>query len=229
MTCQSLCSNSSWALTRQSIRSQSVTCNLKSEIELSSITVALDRIDTSGDVLNVFFKAVLSAGEVTTLNGLVNSHDGILVQEPDKVEISNSVHNHGIAEADGHRARVKGMCKDTITAGQSKDIDYKMQQLTYQGVNKESVFDGVEYYASGADNFDEITFQVVDVDNILGYGANFVVEEFGDKVFVMPDSHVLLRFYRSKIVPNLYIRAKYTSYGATDVKFSMNLIRHLVE
>lgn len=218
-----------YSIANDTLNGAVIGAQLKSEIELSSITVALDRIDTSGDVLNVFFKAVLSAGEVTTLTGLVNSHDGILVQEPDKVEVSNSVHNHGIAEADGHRARVRGMCKDTITAGQSKDIDYKMQQLTYQGVNKESVFDGVEYYANGADNFDEITFQVVDVDNILGYGANFVVEEFGDKVFIMPDSHVLLRFYRSKIVPNLYIRAKYTSYGATDVKFSMNLIRHLVE
>jgi hypothetical protein len=136
----------------------------------------------------------------------------------------------GIAEPNGHRARLKGICKDTINAGSTDYVlDYKMEQLQYQGVNKSSVFDGVEYYAKNADNFDEITFQVIDKDNILGYGAGFIVEQFGDKVFIMPDSHVLLRFYRSAIVPNLYLRAKYTSYGASDVKFSMNLIRHLVE
>jgi len=202
---------------------------LKSEIESSSITVALDVINTSGDTLEINFKAALSAGEVTTLNGVVNAHNGILIQEPDKVEVSNAISQNGIAEPNGHRARIKGISKHTVPSGTTADIDYKMVQLTYQGVNKDSVFDGVEYYAKSADNFDEISFQVVDVDNILGYGANFVLEEFGDKVFIMPDSHVLLRFYRSAIVPNLYIRAKYKSTGTTDVKFSMNLIRHLVE
>jgi hypothetical protein len=157
------------------------------------------------------------------------------------VKISNAIHNSGIAEPDGHRARLKGMCKETITAGQTLDCDYPMEQLQYQGTNRETVFDGVEYYAKNADNFDEITFQVVDKDGfgvLAGWydqatfdamGNLYVVEEFGDTVFCMPDAHVLLRFYRSKIVPGLYIRAKYKSTGTTDVKFSMNLIRHLVE
>lgn len=142
----------------------------------------------------------------------------------------DKISTNGLAEPDGHRARVKGMFKQIITAGATGvNCDYKMEQLQYQGVNKSTVFDGVEYYAANADNFDEITFQIVDKDNILGYGAGFVVEEFGDAAFVMPNSHVLLRFYRSQIVPNLYIRAKYTSTGNTDVKFSMNLMRHLKE
>jgi hypothetical protein len=158
------------------------------------------------------------------------------------IKITNSVHQAGIAEPDGHRARLKGMCKDTIAAGTVNHIiDYKMEQLTYQGTNRNTVFDGVEYYSANADNFDEITFQVVDKDGLgvlAGWydqatfdamGNIYVVEEFGDKVFVMPDAYILLRFYRSQIVPGLYLRAIYSSYGNTDVKYSMNLIRHLVE
>lgn len=158
------------------------------------------------------------------------------------VKVINDIHSSGIAEPDGHRARLKGMCKATIAAGTvNNNIDYAMEQLQYQGTNKQTIFDGVEYYAKNADNFDEIKFQIVDKDGfgvLAGWydqatfdamGNLYVVEEFGDDVFVMPDSHILLRFYRSQIVPGLYIRAVYNSYGTTDVKFSMNLIRHLVE
>lgn len=173
--------------------------------------------------------ATLDQGELTDyLDNFPKEWDPEYVSL-ETVNVNNAVSQNGIAEPNGHRARLIGMCKDTIPAGTSKDIDYKMQQLNYMGANKSSVFDGVEYYAKDGDNFDEITFQVVDKDNILGYGAGFVVEEFGDAVFTMPDSHVMLRFYRSAIVPNLYLRAKYNNVGSSDVRFSMNLIRHLVE
>lgn len=195
---------------------------------------------TDDSVLNSISNLKLQVGNDSEwINGIANQFDEL---RQNNVKISNFIKQTGIAEPDGHRARLKGICKDTIVAGTSDHIlDYQMQQLQYQGTNKSSVFDGVEYYAKNADNFDEITFQVVDKDGIgvlAGWytqaqfdamGNLYVVEQFGDTVCVMPDSHVLLRFYRSQIVPGLYIRAIYNSYGNNDVKFSMNLIRHLVE
>jgi hypothetical protein len=49
---------------------------LTSEIQSSSIVIALDRIDTSGDILDIWFKDPLSGGDQTTLTALVNAHIG---------------------------------------------------------------------------------------------------------------------------------------------------------
>jgi hypothetical protein len=48
---------------------------LTSEIGASSIVTALDRIDVSGDVVDVWFKDALSSGDETTLDGLPANHD----------------------------------------------------------------------------------------------------------------------------------------------------------
>lgn len=58
------------------------TARLAQEIRDSSISVALDRIDTSGDTCAVVFKAALSSGEETTLNGLVAVHTGAVLADP---------------------------------------------------------------------------------------------------------------------------------------------------
>lgn len=49
---------------------------LTREIQDSDITVALDGITTAGDACAIIFKAALSGGEETTLNGLVAAHSG---------------------------------------------------------------------------------------------------------------------------------------------------------
>lgn len=62
---------------------------LQEEIQESSITIALDVIDKVGDSLDITFKASISAGEETTLDGIVAAHDGelLLEQEADEVRI----------------------------------------------------------------------------------------------------------------------------------------------
>lgn len=52
--------------------------NLQQEIGAdATITIAVDRIDTAGDVLDVWMKAALSAGEITQLGVVVGAHDGV--------------------------------------------------------------------------------------------------------------------------------------------------------
>lgn len=49
---------------------------LAQEIQQSAIVTALDRIDTTSDICDVWFKAELSAGDKTILDGVVAAHDG---------------------------------------------------------------------------------------------------------------------------------------------------------
>lgn len=50
---------------------------LHSEITSAAITIALDYVASTGDVCDIWFKAALSAGEVTILDALVAAHDGV--------------------------------------------------------------------------------------------------------------------------------------------------------
>lgn len=50
---------------------------LTSQIAVSAITIALDHIDTGAGVCSIYFKAALSVGEETLLDGLVAAHTGV--------------------------------------------------------------------------------------------------------------------------------------------------------
>jgi len=53
----------------------------QNEIASSSITVALSSVSKLGDDVTVAFKADLSAGEITTLNGLASTHIAVADEE----------------------------------------------------------------------------------------------------------------------------------------------------
>jgi hypothetical protein len=66
------------------------TTNLQTEIQASSIITALDRIDTTGDVIDIWFKDALSTADKTTLDndatgpsgGLIATHDNSATVQP---------------------------------------------------------------------------------------------------------------------------------------------------
>ncbi len=134
----------------------------------------------------------------------------------------------GVTEPKGLRARLVGTHFDTINAGQTKDIDWQIPQLSWLGYNKQSYFDGLEYCASNAEVGDKIKFQVVDVDGIA-YPAGTVLEEFGTDVYVMPNTLNRIILYKAKLIVGMYLRLKYNSIGTTDVKIACNIFRHLNE
>lgn len=73
--------------------------------------------------------------------------------------------------------------------------------------------------------FDTITLEVVDIDNILGYGAGTVVSDYF-KQWNVPKSgreEVLEISVGEPVLKNLYVRAKYNSVSSTDdVKVCVN-------
>jgi len=76
---------------------------------------------------------------------------------------------------------------------------------------------------------DTIGLQVVDVDNVLGYGAGVVLKTFGINWNVnseREDQGQNTFNFVAKIPAGIYIRIAYTSTGATDVTVKLNVMLH---
>lgn len=106
----------------------------------------------------------------------------------------------------------------TASAGTTTDIDYQLpgERLIYGG----------QVILSGHVFDDWMTFQVVDVDNILGYGANTVLGEYIPSWGVASDTQIqpaVHTDYPTKVASGLYIRIKYTSTGGDPVKVKVNI------
>lgn len=70
---------------------------LSSEVIAGDITIALDYINTSSDACDVWFKASLPGGDITTMSGVVSSHSG---EPPDVIEPPVMADGRPIVRAD---------------------------------------------------------------------------------------------------------------------------------
>lgn len=107
-----------------------------------------------------------------------------------------------------------------VTAG-ANDVDVLIHATEARLVN------GAEVWLDSTAFGSYVTFQVVDVDNVLGYGAGLVVEEFGDKWQIHPGV-VTKAFpgYVANIPIGLYIRFKVNSADTTDFYFNIHLHKY---
>lgn len=90
---------------------------LTNEIMDSSITIAIDYINTSTTQCDIFFKTDLSSGEETTLDDIVAAHDGVFVDTDDSPRMADG---RMIVRADSRPlsyATYFTMCGDDSTAG----------------------------------------------------------------------------------------------------------------
>lgn len=107
----------------------------------------------------------------------------------------------------------------TAVAGQVTDIDYQMPN--------DRIIIGGHFIAKNHVFGDTVTLQVVDKDNILGYGANLVLREFATNWGLSDDTqfqHGLEQIgIPAKVLQNLYLRFKYTSTGNANVSLVFNI------
>ena len=86
-------------------------------------------------------------------------------------------------------------------------------------------------YANNANWGDTGSIQIVDKDNILGYGADLVLREFVKNMVMRTDQELqqeLQITYVSLIKANLYLRLKYTNTNLTTaVNVGCNLFTHI--
>ena len=104
----------------------------------------------------------------------------------------------------------------TATAGTTTDIDFKLD-------GSYMIF-GVEMIYSGAADGDYAAFQIVDKDNVLGYGAGAVLNEWVKKWYI-PSAENRWKTtseMATKLPAGLYARLKYTSVGSVNVLIKIN-------
>lgn len=176
-----------------------------------------------------------SNNDIIDINSAINYLKDDLPQE---VSLSSSVNTSGVKDPNGMRARLIGIINETVTAGETVNLDWCGTQLQYLSENCCSFFDGIQYYAKDAVIGDKCHFQVVDKDGAgvaLGWYTQqqfdamgeYVVEEFGHDWHMIPNTMEDIMLYKARIIPGMYIRTKYHSTGAEDVHIIVNLFRHL--
>ncbi|MEK7093284.1 MAG: hypothetical protein AAB927_02260 [Patescibacteria group bacterium] len=108
----------------------------------------------------------------------------------------------------------------TVPAGTTANIDLKVVGAAGRKLN------GGFMFAIDAAFGDQVTFQIVDVDNILGYGAGVVLDEFLTWSIDPREQLNLDLPYGSDIPEGFYIRGIYQSVGTADVKVAINMKLH---
>ena len=103
-----------------------------------------------------------------------------------------------------------------VTKGTTQDIDLKLIEDMY--------CDGGFLFAGYAEFGDYIKAQVIDIDDVLGYGENYILKTWIEKWYVIPDQIMYVKVNQGGTIPaNVYLRLKYTSIGSTnDIKFAVN-------
>jgi hypothetical protein len=109
----------------------------------------------------------------------------------------------------------------TATAGTATSYDYRIAEAR--------LLDGTQLILKGHAFGDSVDFKVVDVDNILGYGAGLVLDTFSSGWYVAEDiqNQGQIRIpYAAEVLAGLYIRLVYHSVGGADVLVKANLFAH---
>jgi len=122
----------------------------------------------------------------------------------------------------------------TATKNSTTSIDFKIENYTdFPNTGQDESFTskyiwGGKLITKNAVHGDYAVFLIVDVDNILGYGAGFIAKEYIKKVFIDPDRTMEFKSFSPGEIPiGLYLRCKYTSIGTeNDVKAYINYELH---
>ncbi len=130
---------------------------------------------------------------------------------------------------DSIRVRHRKLFKSTVAASTAADFDWQIDQLQWQGQNAPSIMTGVHYKVIGGEDINppEIDFCVIDIDDILGYGPNTVLDGFADDYMMFTDETSIIREHRADLITGLYIRAHVNNVGNTSITFLCNLLRYI--
>ena len=144
----------------------------------------------------------------------MSAHDGVPgPKDPQSVQISSPFTDN----LSNKSFRGSGGSSAIVTGG--VDVDHLIH------ATETRLISGAEVWTDSGNYGDYLTFQVVDVDNVLGYGAGAVLEEFGTS-WQMSSGGPTKCFpgYVASLLPGLYVRMKVTV--ATACNFYYNLHLH---
>lgn len=125
-------------------------------------------------------------------------------------------------DADKALYKIQGF-KDIASTNSTSNLDFKFTEQCW-------VSGGI-LLAQGTHWGDYICLQIIDKDNVLGYGANVVLNEYVSNFYMVSDSEFQLQIespYIALIPANVYLRIKYTNVSIIDpVEVAFNLVTHI--
>lgn len=190
------------------------------QIQESSISTAIDHIDTTGSgeemEVSIFFRDVLSEDDEATLNSLVDAYVGIAPPSeiPKMIQILGS---------DSLVLNPFG-AKLTPAAGTTTNCDVVMPA--------NMVLKGGVVFSQNSTIGDSISISVIDKDNILGFGATpespIVLGVYVISWYIMPgiENKVEDISISQPMPQGLYLRVAYTSVGEEAPVVLLNLISY---
>jgi hypothetical protein len=126
------------------------------------------------------------------------------------------------ADMSADNVKFRGTSKSfTAAAGTTTNGDHK--------VTEGRLFDGIALLVKDAAWGDSLKLQVVDVDNVIGYGAGAVLDEFATNWLIDPQHYNQGQWrleYSAEVPAGLYIRTVYTSVGEVNVSVGVNMFLH---
>lgn len=125
-------------------------------------------------------------------------------------------------DADKAKFKIQGF-KGSATANTTTNIDWAFPN--------ERWVSGAVLMAQGTHWGDKLCLQIIDKDNVLGYGANVVLDEYVTDFYLVSDSEFQVQIdcpYVALVPAGVYLRVKYTNVNLLDaVEVAMNLISHI--
>lgn len=207
---------------------------LDKEIRNSAIVTALDYISMMGDVLDVYMKDALSAGDETTLDGLISAHTGEALPD-DYIQKVATKEAPPFAEK---TILVNGVTKKiykrihgtsaTVGAGATVDIDFTVPHAHCK-------FTGAEII--NCDIGDEVDYTVHDTSTNTYSGApttspgypNYLLNQFGFNVKMPEKYYANTSEYDADVYQNMIIRCSYTNNTGSSKTIYTNVWLHEVK
>lgn len=106
-------------------------------------------------------------------------------------------------------AKLEGIIHDTITAGQTKEIDF---QMTY-----DRVINGIQYQAPNRNLGDNIDFEI-------HHPTEGLLKWFGKNWYTMKEETITL--YGAFLPAGVLIKVRYKNVGVNDVEFVLGAYFH---
>jgi hypothetical protein len=146
------------------------------EIQQSAIITAVDHIETLGNEVTVIFKADLSNDDKTILDGIILVHINTpLAELPQLVNVANSI----TTQFERNDLDLKMACAKIDTVNGEGKISIKIPGT--HGSAEGRYIGGGDLFFDEAHAGDKVCkIAVVDVDDLLGYGANTELKTYTD-------------------------------------------------
>ncbi len=169
----------------------------------AGLTIKLLSSSDDGTNITLTFAAPVPAIEKSTyLDSIISAHTGETLEYAEKIE--------EVITFGGKKVANEGF-SFTATAGQITTYNYKFNYhiLVGQGF----------MHTENQHIKDNITLELTDVDNVLGYGAGFVLHAYCREYPVSPNGTTVIKnkAYTESDLKYLYMVVKYESFGTTDV------------